>query len=186
MANSYIQLPEDGPGKKLDAGPVTVAGQGVHRERNQVAGAGADDIATVTDTDPTPGTDHALAVKLLDDISPVSDYKTQANLAAGASIDLDGSAIGNGTTGKLKRVLVSSSVPCKWTIIKRDGASETIIGVIRTGGFGSGPDGIFEPPNKHYNTLAYGDGNENFRVTAKNQWILAADVDATIFWDEVS
>jgi hypothetical protein len=186
VANSTIQLPVDGAGKKLDTEQLTVGANTVERERNQVAGVGADDIAVVTDSDPSPGTDHALAVKILDPINPVSDYKTSANLAALASVDLDGTTISSGTTGKLKKVCVSSSVPCKWTIKKRDGGSETILGVIRTGGYAEKPNEVFEPPDKHYNTQAYGDGDENFRVTCLNQWTLAADVDATIYWDEVS
>jgi hypothetical protein len=184
MARSTIQLPADGTGKTLDT--WIPAGETAHREIDRIGGAEADDLAAVTDTDPTPGTDHALVVKVLDPINPVTDYKTSADLAALASVNLDGTAISSGTTGKLKRVVVSSSVPCKWEIIKRDGASEVTVGVIRTGGYAGRPNGLFEPPDKHYSTLAYGDGDENFRVTVTNQWILAADVDATIFWDEVS
>jgi hypothetical protein len=186
VADDVIQLYPDGAGKKLDAEKLTVGANDVYRERHQITGTDADDKAVVTDSDPIPGTDHALAVKILDPINPVSDYKTSANLGALASVNLDGSAIAAGATGKLKRVIVSSSVPCKWTIKARDGASETILGVIRTGGYAEKPNEVFEPPDKYYNTLAYGDGDENFRVTCLNQWTLAADVDATIFWDEVS
>jgi hypothetical protein len=182
MANSYITI----GAFLLDTELVNVDGTDVHRERNQVAGVGADDIAVVTDTDPVPGTDHGLVVKILDSINPVLDYKTSADLAASASVNLDGTTISAGTTGKLTKVLVSSSVPCRWEIIKRDGAAETTVGVVRTSGYGGKPDGVFELPDKHYCTLAYGDGDENFRITVTNKWILAADVDATIYWDEVS
>ncbi len=188
MSDQRIILPDDtsNTGKKLDTEQLTVDSQTVQRERDQIAGTGADDIAVVTDTDPTPGTDHGLVVKVLPDVNPVTDYKTSADLAVAASVNLDGTTISSGTTGKLKRVIVSSSVACRWAIIKRDGGSETTVGVIRTGGYADKPSGMYEPPDKHYVTQAYGDGDENFRVTATNNDSRAADVDATIFWDEVS
>lgn len=186
MSNSIIQLPTDGVGKKLDTEQLTVGANTVQRERDQIAGVGADDIAVVTDTDPTPGTDHGLVVKILGPVNPVSNYRVSASLAADASVDLDAATIAVGATGKLKRVQVSSSVPCSWSIIKRDGAVETIIGVIRTGGYAGGSDGEYVPPDKYYDTLAYVGGDENFRVKVTNQWIVAADVNATIFWDEVT
>ncbi len=62
MANATIGLPSDGAGKKIDSESLLVDGVLVHRERDQVGGAGDDDIAVVTDTDPLVS-EHGLAVR---------------------------------------------------------------------------------------------------------------------------
>ena len=60
MSDSFVQLPPDGSGKKLDS--ELLAG-GNHRERLQIAGALLAEIARVINTDPA-GTDYGLLVRL--------------------------------------------------------------------------------------------------------------------------
>lgn len=182
MADSYIGLPADGAGKKLDADSLTVSGQTVYRERDRISGAGADDLAVVTDTDAV-GVDHGLVVRPIDVVNPICDYLSSADLAAGASVDLDGTAISASAIGKLQAVMVASTVPCKWRISARDGAAETNVGVIVTS-----PANLtytWTPPDKRYNTLS-GGASANFRVSVTNlDNQNAANVYASIYWDEV-
>jgi hypothetical protein len=98
---------------------------------------------------------------------------------------MDGTAIASGKTGKLQSVIVSSTAAlCKFTIIARDGAVETTLGVCFTSQ--ERPSFQWTPPDKRYDTLAYVGGDENFRVKAKNLDPLnSADAYATIYWDEV-
>jgi hypothetical protein len=185
MARSSITLPQlVGPaGETLDT--WIPSGETAHREIDRIGGADADDLAAVTDTDPSPGTDHALVVKPLDAVNPIRDYVTSSALAAGGSVDLDGTAISSGATGKVERIYVASSVPCKWVLKMRDGAVEVVIGVLFT--TAARLSERWEPPSKHFDTLAYVGGDENFRVTAtNNDQQNAADVYATMYWDEVT
>jgi hypothetical protein len=188
MADQTIGLPVDGVGKKLDTEELLVSAITVQRERNQIAGALAAEIAAVLDTDPA-GTDFGLVVRSAPPISPSVDYVTSAALAAGANTDLDATTIAAATTGKLMRVDVGSSVPCKWVIKTRDGAVEVIKNVLYTSGLTGGrPTATYLPTNKDGVTLAGAGVDENFRVTVTNlgtQALEAADVHTTIEWDEV-
>ena len=188
MADGIIRLPVDGTGKRLDTEELTVAALPVHRERNQIAGVVDIAIAQVLDTD-AAGTDFALLVRESPPVSPQSDYATSASLAAGASTDLDATTIAAGTTGKLMRVLVGSSIPCKWEIKTRDGAVQVVQAVLFTSGISSGDaTAFYKPVSKEGITLVGAGVDENFRVTVTNlgtQASEAADVHATIEWDEV-
>ncbi len=187
MADQTIGLPVDGVGKKLDTEELTVASVTVQRERNQVAGAGDVEIARVVNTDPS-GTDYALVVREAPAVSPTSDYITSAALAAGASVDLDGTTIASSSVGKLLSVVVSSSVPCKCEVKSRDGAVLVTKAVLFTSGATSHPTERHTPVSKDSVTLAGNGVDENFRVTATNlgtQSLEAADVYVTIEWDEV-
>lgn len=188
MADSSIGLPADGPGKKLDTESLLVSAVLVQRERMQIAGASALEISRVLNTDPA-GTDYGLVVRLAPPVSVMSDYVTSSALAAGASVDLDGTTIAGSSTGKLLQVTVGSSVPCKWEIKTRDGAVLVTQAVIFTSGITGGRPTIrWTPKSKEGITLAGAGVDENFRVTATNlgtKAIEAADVHATIEWDEV-
>jgi hypothetical protein len=117
--------------------------------------------------------------------SPVSEHVSSAALAAGVSVDLDVSALPAASTGYLMAVLVSATVPCKWEIKSRDGAVEIVFDVIVTSI--ANPTFAWTTPDKRFNTLAYVGGDENFRVTATNlDQANAADVYATVYWDEVT
>lgn len=185
MADGTIGIPVDGPGKKLDTEQLVVGVNTVQRERMQIAGANALEIARVLATDPAAA-DHGLVVRAAPPVSPQSDYVTSANLAAGASVDLDASTIAASTIGKLMRVGVGSSVACKWEVKTRDGAVLVVKHVIFTGGLTGKPYESWSPISKEAVTLAGAGVDENFRVTVTNlDDKLAADVHTTIEWDEV-
>lgn len=118
---------------------------------------------------------------------PVRDVLSSASLLAGSSVDLDGTTIAASKTGKLISAWLSSSVACKWVIKTRDGAIELSMGVAFTSGIsGCCPSLLWEPPDKGFCLLAGNGVDENFRVTATNlDGDNAADVYATIYWDEV-
>jgi hypothetical protein len=184
MANSYIQVPVDGSGKKVDTTQLAVGANTVERERDQIAGTNADDLAEVTDTDPS-STDHGLTVRAVNVRNPIRDTRSSAALAAGSSVDLDGTTIASGKTGKLQAVILASTAGlCRFEIKTRNGAVEVSIGVAITSQLA--PTFIWAPPDKRYDTLAGAGVDENFRVTATNlDDSRAADVYATIYWDEV-
>lgn len=61
MADSYIQMPADSTGKKVDTEQLTVGANTVERERIQVTGAAAAEIARVVNAQPA-ATDYGLVV----------------------------------------------------------------------------------------------------------------------------
>ncbi len=188
MSDQFIGLPVDGPGKKLDTEELTVGANTVQRERNQLAGVGDDEVARIKDTEAL-GTDHGLVTREAPPVSPNTDYVTSSDLAIGSSVDLDAATIAAATTGKLMSVEVGSTVACMWEIKTRNGGVEVTRAVVFTSGLTGGrPSRKFTPPHKDYITLAGAGVDENFRVTVTNlgnQVLEAADVHATILWDEV-
>ena len=186
MADGTIGLPLDGPGKKLDTEQLVVSTETVQRERMQVAGKADVEIAEVRQTDPT-ALDGGLVTRPAPPDNGHIDFVTSVNLAAGASVDLDAVTIPASTTGKLMRVTVSSSLPCKWAVKTRDGAAEMTEVVFMTGGLAGGsPTFTWTPNSKELVTQAGAGVDENFRVTATNlDANRTADVYATIEWDEV-
>ena len=159
MADSHIGLPDpEGSGKKLDAEKVTRAGVDYYRERDTILVAA----------------------------NPIRDVVKSLSLAAGSSANLDSSIIDNLKTGKLIAVLVSSSAACKWVIKSRDNLVEVEFGTLFTSGLLDKSNDQFVPPDKNFCTLAGAGVDETFRVTVTNlDQENAADVYATIFWDEV-
>lgn len=183
MADSYIGLPTDGAGKKLDTEQLTVGANTVQRQRDRLAGAAATEIAEVRNSDVSP-TDHGLAIRPINVVSPTRDALSSADLAAGSSVNLDGTTIGSSKTGKLMGVTLSSSAPCKWTIQKRDGGVVLDIDVVFTSQLELTKQ--WTPPDKRFATQAGNGDDENFRVVAENlHAVSAADVYATLYWDEV-
>lgn len=128
---------------------------------------------------------HEEVNQIVDEGEPVRDSLSSSALAAGASVDLNGTAIASGKTGKLRRVILASTAGLvKWIIKLRDGATETNVGVAFTSQ--QEPTFAWESPQDSEDNLPYGDGNENFRVTATNlDQENGADVYATIYWAEV-
>lgn len=190
MANASIpiQTPTD-IDNRLDAESVVVGGISVLRERVQVAGNDAAEIAAVQNVAPV-GTEYGLVVRMIGAVvasgpsgTPVTDHITSANLANGASVDLDATVIAAAKTGRLRKVVVGSSVSCKWQIKTRDGAAEIVRGTVFTRALQSFE---FIPPDDDLVTQAGDGADTNFRVTATNlDDNLAADVYATVFWREV-
>lgn len=185
MADQFIRLPADGAGKRLDTEELTVNSQTVQRERMQVTGAAADDIAIVVDTDPG-ATDHGLVIRDAPPTNPKLDTPSSVGLASGASVDLDGTTISAATTGKLMQVVVASSVAAKWIVKTRDGAVEVELATLYTSGVAGKPTEMWAPPTKDFGTLAGNGIDENFRITVTNlDSVFAGDVAASIAWDEV-
>ncbi len=189
MADGFIRVPVDGVGKRVDTEELTVSSLTVQRERDIIAGAGPLEISRVLNTDPS-GTDYGLVVRQAPEVNPIVDQITSSALVAGTSVDLDGSTISAATTGKLLRVIVGSSIPCRWDVKTHDGGVEVTRAVLYTSGITGGiPSWDYEPKSKDGITLAGAGVDENFRVTVTNLGTLAtledADVHATIEWDEV-
>lgn len=183
MADSIIQLPADGVGKKLDTEQLTVGANTVERERDQIAGKADVEIAEVKTE--ALAAHHGLVVRPVDIVSPIRDALSSASLAVSASVDLDGTTIGAAKTGKLVAVDVASTVPCRWDIKSRDGAVLLTFATLTTSA--QQLTHRWQSPDKRFTTLLGNGVDENFRVTVTNLgWPGAtADVYATIYWDEV-
>jgi hypothetical protein len=186
VANSFIGLPTDGAGKKLDTEQLTVGANTVERERMQIVGATATEIARVDDTDPL-GTDFALLVRPAAAILPHTDYTFSSALAAGASATLDSNVVPSGKTGKLLQLVVSSSAAAVWVVKSRDGGVESIRATLYTSGVTGGRPTIFWRASHKDAITRTGDGvDTTFRVTVTNlDAKLPADVHVTFEWDEV-
>lgn len=182
MANSYVGLPPDSSGKKLDAESLTVAGIPVIRERDQIAGKGSDEIAEVKASDPS-GTDHGLVTRSIEFINPLSENLFSADLAAGSSVDLDSIIIPNGSVAKLVAVSLSSSVPCKWVIKKVVDNVETTFDTVITTVFQL--YFLWRPPSKEFCKLTGNGSTTIFRVTPLNlDKLNSANVYSTLYFDE--
>lgn len=184
MSDSIIQLPADGPGKKLDTEQLVVGANTVERERDRIAGAGAAELAEVKTE--ALSAHHGLVVRPIDITSPTRDVLSSAGLAAGASETLDGTVIANTKIGKLMGVTLASSAPGKWEIQKWDGAVALTLDTVFTGGFGDMPTFQWKPPNKRFATQDGNGVDKNFRVVVTNLHAVdAADFYTSLYWDEV-
>lgn len=125
-------------------------------------------------------------VQIIQAVQPVTDVRTASGLAAGASADLDGTAIGVGKTGKLLAVDMGSSAACKWEIKARDGGGAITKVILYTSGLaGQRPSDRWDAPSPDFVSLAYASGDENFRVTVTNlDAHNAADASVSMSWDE--
>jgi hypothetical protein len=174
MADSFIQVPVDAGGKKVDADVLTIGANTVQRQRVQIAGSGAGDILQVTSSGGLP---TSVAV-----LSATRTHSTVASVAAGGQVDLDASQISSGLTGKLMQVIIASSVPFKAelkTVTNAVGSGVLVTWIDRS------VDTTFV--NKKFITVAenVGAGIDTFRLTITNlDTAEAADVYATFFYDE--
>jgi len=174
MSDSFIQVPTDAGGKKVDAETLVVGANTVQRQRVQPAGATATDIGRVTASE---GVSVSLAV-----LSAKRTHSTVASVAAGGQGDLDASQISSGTTGQLVQLVVSSSVPFKAEL-------HTVTNAVPSGVLVTwiGPSVDFTSAHKKFITVAQdaGAGLDTFRVTVTNlDTSEAADIYATFFYDE--
>ena len=64
MTDSYVQVAPDSTGKKLDTENLTVGSDSVHRQRTEITGASALEIARVKSTSPLVD-DYGLVVRAL-------------------------------------------------------------------------------------------------------------------------
>lgn len=186
MSNSFIGLPPDSTGKKLDAEQLVVSATTVQRERLQLAGILADQIAAILNSDPA-GDSYGLIVRPITIISPATSIMSATDLAAGVSAVLDGAIIPAAKIGKLVQVTVASTVACKWSIQTRNGATVVSVDTIMTSGLSGGkPSEVWRAPSKDYAQLVGAGVDENFRVTVTNlDGRNAANVYSTLYWDEV-
>ena len=160
MADGFVQLPPDSTGKKLRLVGPLVDGSYVE-------------------------------VVLLGDIngdqfpeSPKYSTLTSANLAAGASVTLDAAAITNATTGRLIAASVAASVPLKAEVVTVVGGTPTTRDVMFTSD--AELSRVWGAPHPNYLRVA-GNGANLFRVRLTNlDNSEAADVYATLYWDEVT
>ena len=174
MSDSFIQVPVDAGGKKVDAEQLTVGANTVQRQRVQPAGAAATDLGRVTASE---GISTSLSV-----LSANRTHSTSASVAAGGQVDLDATQISSGLTGKLVQVIISSSVPFKAELktVTNAVASGTLVTWINRH-----VDCTFA--HKKFITVAQnaGAGVDTFRVAITNlDTASAADVYATFFYDE--
>ena len=186
MSNSWIGLPPDSTGKKLDAEELSVSSITVQRERLQLAGILADQIAAILGADPA-GDAYGLVVRPVTVVSPATSVLSSTDLAAGTSVLLDGAVIPSAKVGKLIQVTVASTVACKWVIQTRDGVTIVTVDTIMTSGLAGGkPSEIWRAPNKDFTQLIGAGIDENFRVTVTNlDGRNAANAYVTLYWDEV-
>ena len=114
--------------------------------------------------------------------SPVNEAQTSVALAASSSATLDFAAFGAGTTGKLLKVTMASTVVGKYVISTRDGAVIVNAAIVIVSGMTTQE---FRPVSKESVTLGYTGGDENFRVVVTNlDDNRAADFYVTAEWDE--
>lgn len=186
MANAHVRfIDAEGIARELDVDLISVDGVDVIRERTRFAGAAASELSDARATDPATS-DVGIVTRPLQVVSPVRDVLSAANLAAGANVDLDGTTIAAGHTGKLMGVTVASSVAAKWQIKSRDGAVELTFATVFTGGLSGKATEQWTPPDKRFTILLGNAIDENFRVTVTNlDFAKAADMHSTLFWDEV-
>lgn len=119
---------------------------------------------------------------------PIVDPQSSSDLAAGDSVNLDSTAIADGSAGKLQQITLSSSAPAKWVIKKSVSAVDTTLDVVFTSGnSGQTPSHEWEPPHQDYTEITGNGADIFFRVTATNLDARnAANVYVTFFINEIA
>jgi hypothetical protein len=174
MSDSFIQVPPDAGGKKVDATEVVVGANTVERQHIRPAGDAATDIGNVTASE---GVSASLSVT-----SANRTHATSASLAAGGEVDLDAAQITSSLTGKLIQIIITSSVPFRAQL-------KTVTNGVESGALVTWIDRHVDCTfaHKKFLTVAHdgGAGLDTFRVSIKNlDTSEAADVYATFFYDE--
>lgn len=174
MANSFIQVPTDAGGKKVDATELTVGANTVQRQHIRPVGEADVDIGRVTASE---GVSTSLSV-----LSANRTHAISASLAAGGEVDLDAAQISSGVTGKLIQIIVTASVPFRAQL-------KTVTNAVESGALVTWIDRHVDCTfaHKKFVTVAHnaGAGIDTFRVSIKNlDTSEAADVYATFFYDE--
>lgn len=119
---------------------------------------------------------------------PIVDPQSSSDLAAGDSVNLESTAIADGSAGKLQQITLSSSVPAKWVIKKSVSGVDTTLDVVFTSGnSGQTPSHEWEPPHQDYTEITGNGADIFFRVTATNLDARnAASVYVTFFINEIA
>lgn len=184
MSDQSIGLPADGAGKKLDTEQLLVAAVTVQRERMQITGAAAAEIARILNTDPA-ATDYALVTRDAPPVSAQTSTGSVLTVSAGSTGSVDSTQLTSGTTGKLLGFAASGSVPFKVEL-------QTVLNAVATlrlVKFGRGDDIEWRAPHKEFITQVESvtAGLDGFRLVFTNMdtGSGSADFYATFFWDEV-
>lgn len=184
MADGFIRVPDDDTGKRLDTEELVVATLNVHRERMQVAGAIAAEIARVLNTDPAAA-DYGLVVRQAAPDSPQVTTSSVATVSPGSTGDVDSAQITSSLTGKLLGFEASSSRPFKVELYTVLNAGTTL----RSVHFGWKGKVSWTAPHKDFIQQAQdaGAGFDGFRLTFTNldTGAQAADMYGTFYYDEV-
>lgn len=123
MADGLVQLQPDGTGKKIDTSTLTVGSDDVHRQRVQIGGDGAEDLAAVTDE--APASDAlGLVVRLAGGITvePGEDPVTVEG-----SVEVSASALPTGAATEATLAAISAQLPSALATdrLKVDGSGVT-------------------------------------------------------------
>ncbi len=184
VADSFIRVPPDSTGKRIDSDELTVGPETVYRERDRIAGEGATELAAVRETDATP-LDGGVVVRDAPPDSIQTSHGNSVATAAGASDDIDSAQITAGKTAKLIQLVVASTVPFKAELkTVTNGVASAVLATFVVGDFSY----CFEPKTKEAFTVAQdaGAGLDAFRVTFTNlDTGEAADGYASFLYDEV-
>ncbi len=100
MADQTIGLPFDGIGKKIDTEELSFSSVTVQRERMQIAGVLATEIAAVLATDPAASA-FGMIVRQAALVSSQTSVGTVATVAAGSTGSVDSDQLTSSVTGKL-------------------------------------------------------------------------------------
>ncbi len=184
MSDNFIGLPTSGPGEKLDTELLTVGAESVNRERMQIAGAVAAEIARVLNSDPAAG-DYGLVTREAGPVSPQISTGSDTNIVPLANATVDSAQLTASTTGKLLAFEACGTVAFKVQL-------QTVINNVATTRmtrFGRAGDVSWITPHKELITQVHdvGAGFDGFRLLFTNldTGALATDFYGTFLWDEV-
>jgi hypothetical protein len=141
-------------------------------------------IAKVTNSTP-PDNAYGMVVRQVPPCNPTIERVVGLLPTARGSIDLDSTALPAGAVAHLVLVVMSCSLPCKWTISKVVGAVESPVTDYYTGGLLGRPTERFEIPKGFVSVTLLG---SHFRVTVTGLDDKAPDnvtASVTFIYDEV-
>lgn len=128
MADGIVQLPTDSTGKKVDTEELTVGGNTVERERVQIAGSAATEVARVQATAPA-GSEQALVTRNIPSgIQAVTSGTAKTLKRVIAALTVTGDVIAAVATKKLKvYAYAMQSRNASMTVQLRDGGSGSLV-----------------------------------------------------------
>ena len=184
MADSFVQVPPDDTGKKLDTEQLLVGANTVERERMQIAGALAAEIAGVLATDPAAG-DFGLVIRDAALVSSQTSVATVATVAAGSTGSVDSTQLASSATGKLLGFEASGSAAFRVDLqtVLNGVATTRLTRVSRSEGIS------WQTPHKDLITQVESAtvGFDGFRLVFTNLDTGSGNTDfhGTFMWDEV-
>lgn len=171
---SFIRVPPDSTGKKVDMCQIDVGGDTVERQRVQLAGDASDAVAAITLSDGVP---VSAAIT-----TPTVSHSSVSSIAAGGNADIDSTQMPVSLTGKLSQVFVSGSVPFKAVVKTVQNNVESGPLITRIASLSTD----IKLVSKRFITIAYSAsaGFDGFRVTITNlDTSEAADFYSTFLYD---